>query len=103
MPDQLSCCAPDGAWFMKCGSARNAYADHTWTEGVLACRDFAGWLLEAQARLYREKAQAHPNATRQRNDTLQHIGRSGDGYTDCEDCHSLAKIILSISFVCVVL
>ena len=36
--DKRSCCAPGGAWFKNCGSARNRTIDHTWVEGVEACR-----------------------------------------------------------------
>ena len=33
-----SCCAPGGVWFKNCGSARNRTIDHTWVEGIEACR-----------------------------------------------------------------
>ena len=36
---RLSCCAPGGAWFKNCGTSGNSNADHTWVEGMQACRD----------------------------------------------------------------
>merc|ERR1712032_893950 len=33
-----SCCAPGGAWFKSCGSDRNKNVDHTWFEGMTACK-----------------------------------------------------------------
>ena len=36
---KLSCCAPGGAWFGNCGTSGNSNTDHTWVEGVKACKD----------------------------------------------------------------
>ena len=33
-----SCCAPGGAWFKKCGDAGDTQFDHTWAEGIQACK-----------------------------------------------------------------
>ena len=35
---QLSCCARGGAWFGNCGGAGDAKFDHTWFEGIQACK-----------------------------------------------------------------
>ena len=35
---RVSCCAPGGDWFKKCGGARNRNVDHKWFEGVEACK-----------------------------------------------------------------
>ena len=35
-----SCCARGGAWFKNCGDAGNMNFDHTWTEGIRACKSF---------------------------------------------------------------
>ena len=35
---RLSCCAPGGAWFTKCGRTRTANIEHTWIEGTHACQ-----------------------------------------------------------------
>ena len=39
---KLSCCAPGGAWFKNCGTIRNSNTDHTWVEGMQACKDVVG-------------------------------------------------------------
>ena len=33
-----SCCGRGGSWFRNCGSAGKAKLDHTWHEGIQACR-----------------------------------------------------------------
>ena len=35
---QRSCCAPGGTWAKKCGSPGNSKFDHTWFEGIEACK-----------------------------------------------------------------
>ena len=35
---KLSCCAPGGTWSQNCGTSRNSNVDHTWVEGVQACK-----------------------------------------------------------------
>ena len=33
-----SCCGRGGSWFKKCGGAGNAKLQHTWHEGIQACK-----------------------------------------------------------------
>ena len=33
-----SCCARGGAWFKKCGDVGGTQFDHTWVEGMQACK-----------------------------------------------------------------
>ena len=40
-----SCCARGGAWFRKCGDAGNLNFDHTWGEGIQACKARASSLM----------------------------------------------------------
>ena len=35
---QVSCCAPGGAWHNKCGGSLRAFSEHTWKEGINACK-----------------------------------------------------------------
>ena len=35
---EISCCGHSGSWFGKCGRAGNAKLDHTWYEGIQACK-----------------------------------------------------------------
>ena len=36
-----SCCARGGAWFKNCGDVGNTQFDHTWIEGIQACKGSA--------------------------------------------------------------
>ena len=36
-----SCCSRGGSWFGKCGSAGDSNHEHTWSEGILACKEWA--------------------------------------------------------------
>ena len=38
---KTSCCAPGGAWFKNCGDAGDTKFDHTWAEGIQACKGAA--------------------------------------------------------------
>ena len=33
-----SCCVRGGAWFQKCGDAGDARFEHSWTDGIQACK-----------------------------------------------------------------
>ena len=35
---KISCCGRGGSWFKNCGSAGNVKLDHTWYEGIRACK-----------------------------------------------------------------
>ena len=35
---KLSCCAPGGAWSKNCGNPGDSEFDHTWLEGIQACK-----------------------------------------------------------------
>ena len=35
---RYTCCGPGGAWSGKCGAVGDADFEHTWTEGVKACK-----------------------------------------------------------------
>ena len=36
--DKSSCCGRGGSWFRNCGSVGNANLQHTWYEGIQACK-----------------------------------------------------------------
>ena len=38
---KLSCCSSGGAWFNKCADEVDSNFDHTWNEGVQACKHVA--------------------------------------------------------------
>ena len=35
---KMSCCGRSGSWFGNCGRAANSKLDHTWHEGIQACK-----------------------------------------------------------------
>ena len=35
---KLSCCAPGGAWHKNCGDEGDPKFDHTWFDGIQACK-----------------------------------------------------------------
>ena len=35
---KLSCCARGGSWFNNCGDAGDKKFEHTWAEGIQACK-----------------------------------------------------------------
>ena len=35
---RVSCCAPGGAWFKRCGGLGSNGVDHTWSDGMAACK-----------------------------------------------------------------
>ena len=37
---KLTCCAWGGSWYGTCGNPDNPNVDHTWSEGVNACKRF---------------------------------------------------------------
>ena len=39
---QRSCCARTGAWFKNCGDASDTKFDHTWADGIQACKKYVG-------------------------------------------------------------
>ena len=66
-----SCCTSGGAWFNNCGTSGNSNSEHTWLEGLQACKDVA--------RLFSVKAEANffvikqTNSTQLSNDVEQQI------------------------------
>ena len=109
-----SCCARGGAWFKKCGYAGDAKLDHTWAEGILACRGSASLTFvktPVQAMLRHVGVILHPLDNRLRNDTQQWATTSISGRyntsnrvnTDSTNCDGRAKIVVCIFVLCFIL
>ena len=45
---KLSCCARGGSWYGKCGSAGDENGEHTWHEGIQACKARQSQVVMAQ-------------------------------------------------------
>ena len=71
----LSCCARGGSWFNKCGDTGDTEFDHTWADGIHACRNFATLTSvqsPLQVTLDDEGVILHQLGTQSPNDTRQH-------------------------------
>ena len=109
----LSCCARGGAWFKNCGGAGDTQFDHTWLEGIQACKRFVSSVpLESplQAMFRHAGVIVYPrNTTETQNTTRQqiHIYRpdsiSNDGTTDFEGCVGVAKVLVCMHVLFIVL
>ena len=61
---KLSCCARGGSWFGNCGATRAAQREHTWYEGLHACK-----ARQSQAEMDQQQKTAQENDTEFANDT----------------------------------
>ena len=106
----LSCCARGGAWFQKCGDAGDTNFDHTWVEGIQACKGFASSFPvkpPAPAMLHHERAIAQTlNFTLKRHSTQQQQTNTyladslfDADITNCRGCIEIPKIVVYISIV----
>ena len=104
--DRHSCCAPGGAWFKNCGDAGDKTFDHTWAEGIHACKDYGSSVSEESP----QYAMHHPievvgcqfnntqshDETKQETHTYSYESMSDDGTTRPEDCFGLFKATIFI-------
>ena len=107
-----SCCARGGAWFKKCGDVEDKQFDHTWAEGIQACKSFArsNSVTQSLEAMFRHvEVNNYPVETvkpRIINQHQQNISRvsslSSTGAMDYNDCGGLGKIVVCI-FVTVIL
>ena len=87
--DKRSCCARGGAWFKKCGDRGDTQFDHTWAEGIQACKGFGttssiktAMLREMRTIAYSRNI-AQPQNCTQNHSNIHHIdGMSTAGTTD---------------------
>ena len=91
-----SCCSPGGDWFKNCGDEGDTNVDHMWTEGVQTCKRH-------------EVTQTRSNDAREGNGPQQNIIdstsgiMSATGSANCEELCLLSKIIIFITFLCIIL
>ena len=93
-----SCCAPGGAWFKNCGNAGDTKFDHTWVEGIEACKDFVtSGSVSIQSLL--QAMPPHDGSTDQTRNSTQHrtnvddfgdMSNSGDRHA--EICVGMVKV-----------
>ena len=109
-----SCCARGGAWFKNCGDAGDGKFDHTWTEGIQACKGVASsisvklslkeyLLLEASAMAYTINTTLSQNATQQAQMNIYRTDSMPNTVTMNSKYHvGLAHVIAFISALLVI-
>ena len=102
---KLSCCARGGAWFKKCGDFGDTLFDHTWHEGIQACKGAA-----ASMNILRHTGvDVYPLDTVQSGNTQQqtNVGHAGSmsskGTRYFEGCTRPVKIVVYISVLFIIL
>ena len=106
-----SCCARGGAWFKNCGDVGDTKFDHTWTEGIQACKSFASSIsfnTPLQTKLDGEEAIAIPRNIVQSRDAAQQTSLAradtmcNNGTTFAKDRDGLARVAVCIYVLCAI-
>ena len=100
----LSCCARGGAWFKKCGDAGDEQFDHTWAEGVQACKSSSTIFkspLEVMIRpvdtmVYPQNIAAPLSVARQQTNVDRPDSVFSAGTTEWKGRVGLAKVVVHI-------
>ena len=97
-----SCCARGGAWFKNCGDAGDTKFDHTWAEGIRACKGFGSSLpVESPPHamlpcIYPINTTMQPNTTWQHTN-IYHVGNiSNAGATKSEESAELENVAVRL-------
>ena len=105
-----SCCLRGGTWFNKCGNPGDAKFEHTWFEGIQACKRISSVSLpkaQAQAMTLTQtttsqhpKSDEHPNSDQQKiiTDSSNTKSKASEGFI-----HFTVStgILLSVLHLCV--
>ena len=88
--------AADRAWFKNCGDGGDTTFDHTWAEGIQACKGFvSSRLADPSLRVI----PSHPqNASQRQTNRYRAVSMANAGVQDCAECFGSPKIIV---FICV--
>ena len=104
---KLSCCARGGSWYKNCGDDGDSKFDHTWTEGVKACKDFVSLLSDEAQRQAMQRHETTPtqlNTTRDPNSPQQQsvVDSFSDSVSDA-DGKGFSKIAILIGLFLITL
>ena len=107
-----SCCARGGAWFKNCGDVGDPMFDHTWAEGIQACRDFAtsGFTntpvqatpSHVGAIVYAPCTVQSRNGTRQQTDMHRADSKPDADSIDFDECVGLTKVVMCLCVLSIV-
>ena len=101
-----SCCARGGAWFKNCGDSDDSKFDHTWVEGMQACRGLRGSdSVESQEQVmmhgvggtvYGLNVSQSVNATKLHTTINSADGVSSADVDYCDDCVRQTKLVVCV-------
>ena len=104
-----SCCARGGAWFKKCGDASDTRFNHTWAEGIHACKSVTSSISVGSPQ---QAMRRHVgvtvnntescNATKQQANVYRSDSMSNSGSTKPEDYCGLAKAAVVICVLSII-
>ena len=105
--DKLSCCARGASWFNKCGDVGDVHFDHTWAEGIHACKDF-GDLVSVQSPLRvmsrRAGRVSHPrNSSQVRTMLYGPVSISKTHSTGRAGCATIERVAIVFRFLFIIL
>ena len=99
---KYSCCARGGAWFKNCGDVGDTEFDHSWTEGIKACKGFESSVLvrapteNVGAFVYPVGIVQSRNTTRMQTKPLRPVTMFNLGPMDSGECVGFAKVVVCI-------
>ena len=109
---KLSCCAHGGAWFKNCGDAGDTAFDHTWAEGIQACKSYVSAVSvepPLQAVLHHAGNNNHPTNTAEseKGSPQQTRSHPPDSIFDASDrnfrdCVQIVQVLACICVMCIV-
>ena len=99
-----TCCARGGGWYRTCGKKGDSKAEHTWDEGLRACRDPAPGQVQAQAMMVNRTTaiQRWNNVQQQQQNTISSPASSmkdvqGSRAVNCKDHVTVSDPTIVIS------
>ena len=100
----LSCCARGGSWFQNCGGPNDDGFDHTWFEGIQACKTIKSFSGQAQSQgMLREKTtiyhQAHLTNQSQTHDDFNVADVRGTATVNSKGCHERTATVACTSLL----
>ena len=97
--DKLSCCARGGAWFENCGDVWESQFDHTWAEGMLACKNLKSTVMLRRAGFIDQSRYISItiNITAQQQTNIYHF----DDLRNTDDADSNGSITFVKAVVCI--
>ena len=95
-----SCCARGGAWFKNCGDVGKTQFDHTWVEGIQACKGVAASLSVKSPLRFNADEQntnySRNNNSHDRKNIFCGESKSGAGTVNSEVDTGVAKVAVWI-------